>query len=331
MKCQPPITLEAVAHFLNCTYVGNPEHLIYGINEIHRVETGDLTFVDVEKYYTKALHSDADTILINQLVDPPEGKALLVSKDPFTDYNLLTEWIQPTSSLDVQGEPKLGKDVRIGHHVVFGQDVEIAEGVEIGHHVVIGSHVRIGKGSKIHSNVTLYDHVYIGEEVCINAGTVIGSEAFYFKTRPHGRDKMLTKGSVIIEDHVDIGANCTIDRGVSADTIIGAWTKLDNLIQIGHDTRIGKRCLIASQVGIAGVVDIEDDVILWGQVGINKDLRIGAGAQLYGKTGVMSDLKGKTTYLGMIATDARQKLREIAAIKKLPEMIKDWEKWRKNK
>jgi UDP-3-O-[3-hydroxymyristoyl] glucosamine N-acyltransferase len=295
------------------------------MNEIHRVESGDITFVDIEKYYAKALASAATTVIINQRVDPPAGKGLLISEDPFRDYNRLTEYFQPRKPLDTSGNPVLGEDVRIGRNVVFGEDVVLEDGVEIGHNTVIGSHVRIGAGSLIHANVTIYDHCVIGKATCINAGTVIGGEAFYFKSRPLGRDKMLTKGRVVIGDYVDIGANCTIDRGVSGDTTIGDWTKLDNLVMIGHDTVIGKKCLIAAQVGVAGVVTIEDEVILWGQVGVNKDLTIGKGAELLGKTGVMSSLEGGKKYLGMVAVEARQKLREIAALRQLPDLLRKWQ------
>lgn len=323
MKIPHPVTLQELSTFLACEYVGDPGHLVSGINEIHKVEKGDLTFVDIEKYFDKALSSAATTILINQKIDPPEGKGLLISDDPFRDFNRATEHFQPRRALDTIGQPQLGKGVKIGQNVVFGENVSIADDVEIGHNCVVGSNVSIGEGSLIHANVTIYDNTQIGKWVCINSGTILGGEAFYFKARPYGRDKMLTKGRVVIGDHVDIGANCTIDRGVSGDTEIGDWTKLDNLIQIGHDTVIGKRCLIASQVGIAGVVTVEDDVILWGQVGVTKDLTIGKGAELFGKTGVMSSLEGGKKYLGMVAVEARQKLREIAAIRKLPDLIRE--------
>ena len=322
MKIAEEVTLNQLAGLLECAFKGDPSHRITGINEIHRVVPGDLTFVDVEKYYEKALTSAATTILINKEVEVPAGKGILISDDPFRDYNRLTEHFQPTSSLATADQPLLAADVEIGQNVVFGKGVQIGEGTQIGHNVVIGSHVRIGKNCRIHAQVTLYDHVEIGNDVCINSGTVLGSEAFYFKSRADSKEKLLTKGRVIVEDHVDIGANCTIDRGVSADTVIGAWTKLDNLIQVGHDTLIGKRCLIASQVGIAGVVTIEDDVILWGQVGINKDLTIGKGAILLGKTGVMSSLEGGKTYLGMIAEPAREQLRTVAALRKLPDVLR---------
>jgi len=324
MRLAEPVTLSEIANILNCRYIGDDKHLIYGINEIHLVEPGDLTFVDVEKYYQKALTSPATTILINKEVDPPEGKGLLIHEEPFTGFNDLTEHFQPSFNLNISGSPILGKDVKTGQGVVFGEGVIIGEGTEIGHNVVIGSYVKIGRHCKIHANTTIYDRVQIGHEVCINSGTVIGSEAFYFKSRAESKEKMLSKGSVVIEDHVDIGANCTIDRGVTGNTVIGAWTKLDNLIQIGHETVIGKRCIIASQVGIAGVCTIEDDVILWGQVGVSKDLTIGKKAVLFAKTGVMSTLEGGKQYFGYIATPARQMFREIAALKKLPDLLRKW-------
>jgi UDP-3-O-[3-hydroxymyristoyl] glucosamine N-acyltransferase len=326
MKLPQIVHLAELARILGCPFAGPADHPVTGINEIHKVVPGDLTFVDIAKYYQKALDSEATTILINQVLEPPAGKGLLISDDPFRDYNRLTEYFQPAKALDISAAPILAEGVKTGRNVVFGEDVSVGEGSEIGHNVVIGSHVRIGKHCRIHANVSLYDYSQIGDHVTINAGTVIGSEAFYFKNREYGRDKMISKGRVVIENYVDIGANCTIDRGVSGDTVVGEWTKLDNLIQIGHDTVIGKRCLLASQVGIAGVVEVEDDVILWGQVGVNKDLKIGKGAQLYGKTGVMSSLEGGKTYLGMVADDARHKLREIAALKKLPDLIRWWEK-----
>lgn len=321
MKLQTPTTLQAVAAILNSPFFGTATQPVTGFNEIHWVSEGDVTFVDVAKYYDKALNSAATIIIINKEVEVPAGKGIILHPEPFTAYNFLTEYFHPRRALNTVGTPKLGENVKIGQHVVFGENVEIADEVEIGHNSVIGSNVKIGKGSLIYPNVTICDDCLIGEEVCINSGTVIGGEGFYFKSRKDSKEKLLTKGRVIIENHVDIGANCTIDRGVSGDTIIGEWTKLDSLIQVGHDTVIGKRCIIAAQVGIAGVVKIEDDVILWGQVGVNKDLVIGKGAVVMGKTGVMSSLEGGKQYLGFIAQEHRQALRKEAAARQLPDLL----------
>jgi len=132
---------------------------------------------------------------------------------------------------------------------------------------------------------------------------------------------MLSCGRVVIHDNVEIGANSTIDKGVSGDTVIGKGSKLDNLVQVGHDTVIGKNCLFAAQVGIAGVVKIEDDVILWGQVGVQKDLTIGKGAVVLGQSGIPKSLEGNKTYFGSPVRDAREKMKELALIKQLPEII----------
>lgn len=327
MKFSTPVTLAELARISGCEPVGDPSFTLTGINEIHRVVPGDITFVDVEKYYAKALGSAATCIIINKVVEAPIGKVLLVAADPFNAYNALTEFFQPRIPVSSAGVPNVHPHARIGRNVVMGDNVFIDAGAEIGHNVVIGNNVTIGDHTIIHANVTILDNCHIGKHCCINSGSVIGGEAFYFKARPYGRDKMLTKGRVIIHDHVDIGANCTIDRGVSDDTIIGECTKLDNLIQIGHDTRIGRRCIIAAQTGIAGVVDIEDDVIIWGQVGINKDLRIGSKAVLMAKTGVMSSLEGGKAYGGMVADDLKSFMRKEAIMRKLVNYWIKIERW----
>ena len=321
MKFPEPLRLEDAAQLLECRYVGDPNHLILGLNEIHRVEPGDLCFVDYHKYYHKALFSAATTVLIDQEVSPPEGKGLLVSDDPFRDFNRLSDHFQPALPQNISGHPQGGEGLVRGENVVFGEEVTLGKDVQIGHNSVIGSHVTIGDGTVIHPNVTIYPYTTIGAHCTIGAGSVIGSEAFYYKKRPDRRDKMLSVGATVLGDWVDIGAGCTIDRGVTAITSIGDHTKLDNLVQVGHDTTIGKRCVIAAQVGIAGVVQIEDDVQLWGQVGVVQDLTIGKGANLLGKAGVMSSLEGGKSYGGMVADDARAFLRKEAALKRLPDIL----------
>lgn len=330
MKFSSPIRLADAAELLGCKFAGDPDHLILGMNEIHRVEAGDVCFVDFYKYYDKALQSAATTVLIDKEVEVPEGKGLLVSDDPFRDFNRIAMHFQPRKPLDTVGDEDLPGDLILGKNAVVGENVSIGKGVEIGHNSVIGSNVVIGDGTLIHANVTVYDYTIIGSHCTINAGVVLGSEAFYYKKRPYGRDKMLSVGRVILENHVDIGAGCTIDRGVSHDTIIGEYSKLDNLVQVGHDTVIGKRCVIAAQVGIAGVVNIEDDVNIWGQVGVVQDLTIGQGASLMGKTGVMSSLEGGKTYGGIIADDARSFLKKEASLKRITEILPKLEALLKN-
>jgi len=305
MRFNKPVSLGELAGFTGATVIGDGAMLVQGINEIHKVESGDITFVDHPKYYDKALSSAATFVIINKEVPVPPGKALLFSEDPFSVYIKI---VQRFRSFERSLTP-------ISETAVIGEGTIIQPGVFIGHHV------RIGRHCIIHSNVSIYDHCELGDNVIVHANTVIGADAFYFKRRPEGYDKMYSCGRVIIHDRVEIGANCTIDKGVSHDTVIGAGTKLDNMIHIGHDTVVGKNCLMAAQVGVAGVTTIEDEVILWGQVGVQKDLTIGKGAIVLGKSGVTKSLAGGRTYFGLPAIDAREKMREMAALKQLPELL----------
>ena len=199
----------------------------------------------------------------------------------------------------------------------------IGEGTYIYPNAFIGHHVTIGKHCTIHPNVTIMDHCIIGDHVVIQAGTVIGSDAFYYnskKDRSVWYRRMTSCGRVVIEDHVELGAGCTIDRGVTNDTVIGMGTKIDNMVHIGHDSVVGRNCLFAAQVGVAGAVDIGNGVILWGQVGISKTLKIGDNAIVYAQSGVPSSLEGNETYFGTPAMQAKDKMRENVWVKRIPEM-----------
>jgi len=305
MKFPVPQTLRHIASLLNCNYVGADDFPVLGINEIHVVTAGDIVFVDHPKYYDKALNSNATVVLINKKVDCPEGKALLISDDPFRDFNVLTSHFKPfvRSSVSIDPSAKIGDDTHIQPNVY------------------IGPNVQIGKNCLIHANVTIVSDAIIGDNVVIGSGTVLGGDAFYYKNRPEGYDQLLSCGRVVIEDDVHIGTGCTIDRGVTADTTIGQGSKLDNQIQVGHDTVIGKKCLIASQTGIAGCCIIEDEVTIWGQVGTNSGITIGAKAVILGQTGVTKSVAGNTTYFGTPIQESRASLKEMAALRQLPKLL----------
>ena len=305
MKLHPSFTLASIAEMVNGRVIGDPNALVTGINEIHRVESGDLTFVDHPKYYDKALQSAATFVLINKEVEAPAGKGLIFSDDPFRDYVYLTRKFMPfvpsTSAIDPSA--KIGK------------------GTIIQPNVSIGPNVVIGENCILHSGVVIYSHCVLGNNVIVHANSVLGADAFYFKRRPDFYEKMHSCGRVVLHDDVEIGACCTIDRGVSSDTIIGKGTKLDNHIQIGHDTVIGKNCLFASHVGVAGCVNIEDEVILWGQVGCQKDLTIGKGAIVLGQSGIAKSINGGQVYFGSPVKEAREKMKELALMNRLPELF----------
>lgn len=306
MKFPQPKSLKQISELINTEYVGEPEFEISGINEIHVVEKGDIVFVDHPKYYDKALESKASVILINKKVECPEGKALLISEDPFSDFNKITAHFSPFQP----SNQNIASSAQIGENTVIQPNA------------FIGSNVKIGENCIIHSNVSIYDGVEIGNNVQIHAGSVLGADAFYYKNRSDRHDKLLSGGSIKIENNVEIGALCTIDKGVSGITKIGEGTKIDNQVQIGHDTVIGKKCLIASQVGIAGCVVVEDEVTIWGQVGIASGLNIGEKVIILAQSGISKDLKPNTTYFGTPADDIKKKYREIAYISRIPEIIK---------
>ena len=306
MKFPQPHTLVQIAQIINTRYLGSADFPVLGMNEIHVVEPGDIVFVDHPKYYSKALKSKATVVLIDKEVDCPDGKALLISDDPFRDFNILSDFFRPFES---------------GLNAI-AETAQIGEGTTIQPNVVVGNHVTIGKNCVVHANVSIYDHTVIGDDVIIHAGTVLGADAFYYKKRDTGYDQLKSCGRVIVKDRVGIGAACTIDRGVTGDTIIGKGTKIDNQVHIGHDTVIGEHVLIASQVGIAGCVVVEDHVTLWGQVGLTSGITIGEKAVISAQSGVSKSLDGHRGYFGTPAGPFREKYKEIANIRLIPELIK---------
>ena len=301
MKFPQTYTLKQIATIINSSFVGDEDFPVLGMNEIHIVEEGDIVFVDHPKYYDKALQSKATIILINKQVECPKGKALLISDDPFRDFNKLTEFFK-----------HFQKSTRL-----IAPSDQIGENTIIQPGAFIGNNVKIGDNCIIHSNVSIYDDCIIGNNVNIHAGTILGADAFYYKKRPEGFDRLKSGGRVVIQDNVDLGALCTIDRGVSGDTTVKKGTKIDNQVHIGHDTVIGEKCLIASQVGIAGCVVIEDEVTIWGQVGMTSGITIGKKAVILAQSGISKSLDGEQTYFGYPAEEARKKYKEMAGIKNL--------------
>lgn len=307
MRFDTPVPLHTIARLIGARLVGQTEASATGINEIHKVEPGDLVFVDHPKYYEKCLRSAADFIIIDKEVAVPEGKCLLVVDRPFEAYATLVGHFRPFRPATTP----------------LSETAQVGEGTVLHPGVFLGHEVRLGKNCIVYPQVTILDHCQIGDNVIIQSGTVIGSNAFYYNTRKD-RDvwyrKMPDCGRVIIEDDVEIGAGCTIDRGVSHDTRIGRGSKLDNMVHVGHDTVIGRNCLIAAQVGIAGATTLEDGVVLWGQVGVSKTLTIGENAVVLAQSGVPGDLPGHQTYFGSPAQDARTKQRELVWVKRIPEL-----------
>lgn len=308
MRIEPNTTLKCVADFIGATkMIGDPNFVISGLNEIHEVEAGDITFVDHPKYYNKALNSAATTIIINtDQVECPEGKALLVHDCPFDAFNKLILSYRKFEPATAMVSPK----------------AEIGEGTIIEPGAFVADHVKIGRNCIIHANVTINNHVVIGDNVIIQSGSVIGADACYFQRRKDGFVKFESCGRVVIEDDVELGALCAVDIGVTSDTIIGKGTKTDNHIQIGHDAKIGKYCFLGAHCAIGGVSRIKDYVSVWSMSAVNKDLVIAEGTTVLAYSAVDKDTEPNTTYFGVPADEARKKWKEMAMVKMLPDVIK---------
>ena len=310
MILEKPVCAKEIAQIIGnkIEIVGDKNAMVTGINEIHSVVSGDVTFVDHPKYYTKALKSNASFVIIDVEPENAYGKTLFISSDPFRDYVKLVKHFR----------------VFIPQDGFIHPEAKIGEGTILQPGVFVGRNVTIGKNCLIHSNVSIYDHTTIGDNVIIQANSVIGGEAFYFKRRDTHWDKLESCGSTVIGNNVEIGALCTIDKGVSGATTIGDGCKLDNHIQIGHDTIIGKHVLIGAHSAIAGVVVIEDNCTIWSKVAINKDLVIGEGTVLLAMSAIDKSVEaGGKTLFGVPAIDALKKWKEIAALRLLPEALDD--------
>lgn len=305
MKLSRDYSIKEIAEIIGCEFIGDENHVVTGLNEIHRVERGDLMFVDHPKYYNKALESSATTILIDQKVACPEGKALILSDKPFDDYNALARHFSPAT---------FQNDV-IHSSAKIDDSAKIFPNVFIGKNAIIGKNVVLYPGSVIGENCILDENVIVG------SNSVIGYFAFYYKKKPDGYDRMHSIGNVHLKKNVEIGALCTIDAGVSATTEIGEGTKIDNQVQIGHDTIVGKNCLMAANVGVAGCVVIKDNVTLWGQVGCASDITIEEGVTVLAQSGISRNLETGKTYFGSPCGEFRAKFKELAALKKLPDII----------
>ena len=307
MKFDSPQTVKQLAELLSdVRIVGSPDFPVKGMNEIHMVEEGDITFVDLDKYYEKALSSKASVILIDKEVECPANKCLMITPDPMGNFNRLTRHFKPflPSTAMISPTAKIGK------------------GTVIQPGVFIGNYVEIGENCIIHANVTINDYTIIGNNTIIQSGAVIGGDACSFQRTQNGSfRKFESSGRTILGNDVEIGALTAVDRGVSGDTIVGDGTKMDNFVQIGHDTHIGKHVLIGAHSAIAGVTVIEDYVSIWASVMVNKDLVVGKGAVVLATSAVDKSLEGGKTYFGTPVTEVRAKWKEMAALRALPDMM----------
>ena len=310
MKIEPATIVKFVADFVGAKkIIGDPNLSITGLNELHEVETGDITFVDHPKYYQRVLSSAATTIIINtDDVECPAGKTLIVHDCPFDAFNKLILSYRHFEPATAMVSPK----------------AQIGEGTVIQPGTFVAEHVKIGKNCIIHANVTINNHVVIGDNVIIQSGSVIGGDACYFQHRGDHQIKFESCGRVVIEDDVEIGALCAIDIGVTSDTVIGRGTKTDNHVQVGHDAKIGKNCFLGAHCAIGGVSRIKDNVSIWSMSAINKDLVIAEGTTVLAYTAIDKNTEPGVTYFGLPGDEVMKKWKELACVRMLPDLIKNF-------
>lgn len=306
MKLQRSYTLSEIAKWLGLNYSGDGNIKITGISDVYHASYGDITFADNNKYFDIAHKSYASVIIVQDITIESKEKGIIYCNDAFEAYNKLASFFFPKTIVEEQISPR----------------AQISKSTLIYPNVYIGENVIIGENCILYPNVVVYGPCVIGNNVTINAGVVIGSEAFYYKKNENTYVRLNSVGSVVIESDVEIGSKTTIDKGLGGTTIIGKGTKIGNSVQIGFDTVIGKNCFIAPQTGIASNVIIEDDVVIWGQVGVQKNVIIGKEAVILGQSGVTKSVEGGKIYFGLPAVESREKMRELAYIKQIPELIK---------
>lgn len=307
----------AVESFSELANPGQSDLSISDVAPLQAATDGMLTFLTNPKYKDQLKDTKASACILHpdyaELA--PDGVALLLSPLPYKAYALIAQAFYPLAP----------ENPKIHSTAAIGEGVELGEGVTIGANTVIGDNVVIGDRTQIGANVTI-SHALIGSDVRIFPGVCIGQDGFGFAPDPKGHVTVPQLGRVIIEDKVEIGANCCIDRGAGPDTVIGEGTRLDNLVQVGHNVKIGKHCIIIAQVGMAGSTDVGDYAVLAAQSGIGGHLTIGAGAQIGAKSGVANSVKPGEKVMGMPAKPVKDFWREQVLLNR---MVSDYKNNRK--
>ena len=331
-----PLTARRIADLVNGELQGDPDTAVDHVAPIDRAAPSSVTFLGSGKYSAQLATCRAGVLLVTPDLAglPAEVPSRVVVAKPQEALLSLLPLLHPVPAALAGIDPtaRLGRGVRIGQAVTIGPYAVIGAGAVVGDrvridaHCVVGDGVEIGEDSALLPHVTLYRGATLGSRVTVHSGARIGSDGFGYVQAGGAHQKIPHVGRCVIEDDVEIGANTTIDRGSIDDTVVGRGTKIDNLVQIGHNVRIGKLCIIMAQVGIAGSSRIGDGVVLAGQAGISGHHTIGDGARIAAQAGVFGDVPAGETWSGYPARPHREALRSHAAVFKLPGMIKALER-----
>ncbi|HEY5441894.1 MAG TPA: UDP-3-O-(3-hydroxymyristoyl)glucosamine N-acyltransferase [Gemmatimonadaceae bacterium] len=330
------LTAASIAAAVGGTLTGDETASVTAVAPLDRAQSHHVTFLASAKYAPLLASADAGVLLVAPALaeTPGRARARVVVANPYEAMLSLLAALYPSArhapgihpSAVVGRGATLGDDVFIGPFVVVGEGARLGARVRLHPHVVVGPGVEIGDDCELYEGVTCYSGTLLAARVRVHAGARLGSDGFGYVFRGGVHEKIPHVGRCIVESDVEIGANSTIDRGSIDDTVIGAGTKIDNLVQIAHNVRIGRLCLIVSQVGIAGSVQVEDGAILAGQVGVSGHLTIGKGARLAAQAGVFGDIPAGETWSGYPARPHREALRAQAALFRLPSLIRALER-----
>ncbi len=325
------MTAAEVAAAVGGTLVGDPQTTVLGLAPLERAGPSDLSFFANSKYSAQFARSEAGVTLVAPDLAPAPGPPVrVIVKSPHDAMLTLIPrfYVAPERRPGIDVTARIGRgaqlspDVTIDAYAVIGEGVTLAAGVWIGSHCVVGAGVEIGADSRLFPCVTVYSGSRLGRRVAVHSGTVIGSDGFGYVFRDGVHAKIPHVGRCLIEDDVEIGANTAIDRGSIDDTVIGAGTKIDNLVHISHNVRVGRLCLLLGQSGIGGSTRLEDGCVMAGQSAIVGHMTMGAGARLGGQAGAMGSLAGGQTYSGYPARPHLESLRAYAAMHQLPKYMK---------
>ena len=330
------LTADAIAGLVGGAVRGDGSVTVRGAASLDRAEPNDITVLASAKYAPLLAESRAGAVLVTpDLADAagPVGGRIVV-KQPYEAMLRLLPMLypEPPAPAGIHATAIIGRGVTLGAGVSVGpysvveDGAALDDGVRVGPHCHVGAGVPVGAGSLLVSSVTLYPGARIGKRVRLHAGVRVASDGFGYVFHEGAHRKIPHVGGAIVEDDVEIGANSTIDRGSIDDTVIGAGTKIDNLVHVAHNVRIGRLCLIMAQVGIAGSVRVEDGAILAGQVGVSGHHTVGKGATLAAQAGVFGDIPAGETWSGYPARPHKEQLRAYAALYKLPKLIKQLER-----
>jgi UDP-3-O-[3-hydroxymyristoyl] glucosamine N-acyltransferase len=321
------ITLAEIAQMLKGRLVGDPHLRIHGISAIEDAKAGEISFIANPKYYSKAAITQASALIAQSEMKGVRSAFLLV-ENPYYAFSQLLTFFHPPRVYPVGVDPNasIGKGVVLGEEVSIGPFAVLEDSVKVGRRVRLGSGVFLGEGSEIgeesliYPNVTIREGIKIGKRVIIHSGTVVGSDGFGFAPHQKKYYKIPQVGGVIVEDDVELGANVTVDRGTLGNTVVGRGTKVDNLVQIGHNVVIGNDAILVAQVGISGSTKIGHHATLAGQVGVAGHLTIGDNVVVGGKSGVTKDIPSNENVSGFPPLPHKTWLKAQASFQHLPQM-----------